>query len=762
MSISNYILYNVDKSTLTVYQFDEVIDALYYQKARVPTEEQVKKYMESPKDKKIGFLFKNSVKAGVNKIKDEISKIDYKVPLYDEYTHNLFIVDRSNVYNRVVHQHYRFPNDALITILKKRLKKYEDKMNDTILKKRERRKLTLMLDFINQFNLEILENTYIKVFYYYSNKVGKDITVCIRPSFMPLFNHIKPFYTRSELINLGLNIGLIKESKTYYDEKRIVELCETVKKNDISSKIILKHHKHIICYDKIGILQYYTLQGSYFLNQYMRGLATGYKNDILEEKTKSISDLIESAPAFDKSYIVYRFVKDDSYLKHLKVGDEYVDSSFISTTRDPFYSMEEYQFGFILIKIKIPKDVVGVALCIETVSNFPKEEEIIFPPKTVLKLNNKDSNVPYYHIDQKYQGLVKTRYEFTYIGKRKLEFPVYKQLDQNKNSQQLINFLHIESGNDQSLKEDVAKFVSRYTDELLQFKTKIGDKVYTMITEIYDSTSAYKDYYAAKTNDGFIIYTFIGNYIGLTVELVEDSDGRAMYVNYYFRHSTIPSENKLEDDDLTQFIGKVAAYFNITTVIIYCTYKSCNFIRNSNTDVTDCNNLFFEGGNYTEDFYDYLKYNKKKYNVTGIKAGFDYEKLNSLHKASPKIVLSKDDRDELYQIYSRMYEPNVKDEDKTVAKFYIWLIETHCQYTKYLTDKLYRLFINDNPFDKDYYVMNTVNFIKGKNLMSTEKLEKKKLVVQSISKIKHPNKNKYRLQINNNSRTYSTRSTRQI
>ena len=55
------------------------------------------------------------------------------------------------------------------------------------------------------------------------------------------------------------------------------------------------------------------------------------RNVDLENQIKLMIRLIRRAPAFDKSHTVYRFIVDDSFLSHLKVGDTYQDVSFMST-----------------------------------------------------------------------------------------------------------------------------------------------------------------------------------------------------------------------------------------------------------------------------------------------------------------------------------------------------------------------------------------------------------------------------------------------
>ncbi len=102
------------------------------------------------------------------------------------------------------------------------------------------------------------------------------------------------------------------------------------------------------------------------------------RNFDLENQIKLMIQLIKNAPALIESHTVYRFVESDTYLRNLIVGDIYQDPSFMSTTRNPFYYKENYAFGFILIKIKLPAKTTGVGLCIEAYSNFPKEEKLYY------------------------------------------------------------------------------------------------------------------------------------------------------------------------------------------------------------------------------------------------------------------------------------------------------------------------------------------------------------------------------------------------
>ena len=244
------ILYNIKNKTLQTVKDRNVMYDLYEQRAVIPTEKHINNYLsKNPSSKIKKFFDKHGIKNGIFKIKQTISKIDYKIPLYHEASKNLYIIHRNSVYNRVVYGHYRFPTNRLIKILKKRKKKldtkvksikkttdmhknlseykkddirYTKKYSDVFLL-REHHKLDLMINFLNSFDIDTLFDTYVKVFYYYANDVGKDITICLRPSFKAYLSHITPYYTRSELINMALNMGIIKQSDKYYDMHETID-----------------------------------------------------------------------------------------------------------------------------------------------------------------------------------------------------------------------------------------------------------------------------------------------------------------------------------------------------------------------------------------------------------------------------------------------------------------------------------------------------------------------------------------------------------
>lgn len=777
--MTHYLLYYKKDDVIKNIKHDDVMDDLYELRATVPSEDNIKDYIKNGTNKEIiKYLKSDTVENVIDRIKKTVSSVNNKIPLYDAYKKNLFIVAKENVYDRVVYQSYRFPDVTLIDILKKKRKdiephvkklstKYnlkEDIQYDVIHKEislqEEYHKLGLMLGFFESFDLETLENTYIKIFYYYANEVGKNITVCVRPSFMPYYIHLKPYYTRSELINLGLNMGIIKPNKTFYTKEKVMELCEKVSKNEITSDTIAKHQEHIIKNDKIGVIQYYSLQGSYFINKYLRNMADySCKNPLLEDIIKSMWELVITAPSFDKPYTLYRFIHDDAYLKHLNIGDKFTDTGFISTTRDPFYRSEVYRFGFILIKINIPAKTRGVGLCIESYSHFPEEQEIVLPPLSILKLDKKDENALYYHTDDIFASKIATRYEFTYMSSEPVSFMDRPLLNSN-NASNIVDFLNIkksESTHPLTVYEKIKLFYNTFVNDIYQFKTKIGKNVMDIVVEWYDSTNAYKKFYGSITNNGFSFYTFKNNYMVFMIEIGEIDNEPYMYVNYYFKYASTNKEVgvcDINDGDFVEFLSKVAYYFGVKNVVLYAEYISCDVGHGK-----ECNNLndskVYRGGNYCVDFYTYLKNGIKRFrndeiniDTTELRPQFSYYELDRLKKISPVEILKKDDRDEIYQIYHKIYKLEYDNKNDNISDFFVWMVDNYCIFVSNLVSKMHRIYStysSSNPFVLDYYILDASRYLYNKGLIM-ELLMPVKNNFQNKDMPIRINKNEYRLQ----------------
>jgi hypothetical protein len=695
------ILYNIEKKNLEFIIPEEILDKIYLLEYKVPNINELKS-----NDKNINKIIDNN-KNIIDDIKNYISNLEYKMPLFDIYTNNIYLINKENIFKRVTYNFYRFPNTFLLNDLEKEynhLKNTIDNTIENIIEKRKVRKYELIIDFMKNFNIKVLEDTYYRMIYKYSEELGKNIIFCKRPSFNKYIHNTTPYYTSTEIINLALNMGMnIKID----DKLNLEELCIKVKENDINYKIISSHQKYVIDTDKLGLCQYYTVRGSYNINSYLRNMTNYFEQNIfLDEIIKPMWELCNNAPAFDKDYIVYRFIKNDNHLSHLKIGDIYQDEGFLSTTRDPFYKSNEYQFGFILMKIKIPKNIKGVALCIESVSHFPEEQEILFSPKSKLKLISRDKNTIYYHTDPNFSSDVKTKYEFEWVGSEepKINKPIFK--DEIKT----IDFLKIKSFSNDNLNNKINYFVENYCDKMNRFNCIIGNNKFLTCFEKYNSIGAYKNFYAMETQNGNSFYSIYKNYLLFFIELGETDRGYEMHVNYYVKYNTLNKEEIYNTEDFINFLSSLAYYFNIESVAIYPEYKPC-FISKKNINQYT--------GNYCVDFYKYLKNNEKKFfvkniNTIELNSVFDYYDLDLLKELDVLKIINKHD-DELYQLYIKYYF--IEFPDNKLADFFIWIIENKCYLIESLINKLNRLYKDKNPFTNDLYILNSYLYLYNRGIV---------------------------------------------
>jgi hypothetical protein len=726
--MENIYLFNIKNNEIENINKDDSMEKIYFLEYRLPTSKEIDEHMDKNTFNKFNLNKSSDIH---NKIKYTLSKIENKVPLYDAYTENIYLINRHNVYNRVMHQHYRFPDKDLIDEIKDKKNKHRGNKNDVI-KDRKNRKVNLMIDFMNNFDADILYDTYVKVFYKYSEHVGKENTVCKNISFLSQFHHMKPYLTRSEIINLALNFDIDIPKDKYLEQDDIMGLCKKIKKFQIDSEVLLQHQIYIIENGNMGLVQYYTLQGSHFMNQYLRGL-TKYisKNDYLENLITPMWNLVNNAPEFDKSYIVYRFIQDDNFLNNLKTGEIYTEKGFMSTTRDPFYRSDLYKFGFILMKIKIPSNRKGVALCLETVSHFPDEQEIIFPPNSKFKLLKIDEECSYYHTEPHYSSKIKTRYEFEWIDNSEISFEKKKE---QKTQYEYIDFLKIKKHASYSLEEKIKFFELNHVNEMYQFKIKLGDNDFTVVAEWYDSTSAYSDFYALNVQNGYSFYTMYKGFLLFFIELGTTDNGNQMHVNYYVKYSSIDSNKIIGDENIMKFFSSIAHYFDMSSIIIYASYMNCNnticeqkggasqrgFSVHKSVSKKE-NTLELMNGSYCVDFYEYFKNNKKKYLNFGLlnvelQPLFSYYDLDILKNSSPSKILKKDDRDELYQLYVKIFKKNKSD---TISEFYLWLKEHKCYLIDQFVNKLDRLEEIKNPFKNDMYVLDASTYLYNRKYINT-------------------------------------------
>lgn len=770
ISQTMFYLYNIELNEIVELK-KNIIDEIYYQRCIFPTEELIEK---AKKTKNAEKYFKSKPYEELHReFKDNLSKIYERIPLYDAVVDNLFIIDKRNVYFRVVFSSYRFPDKDLLRILRKNKTKLDEKIitkniTDPLIK-RKQHKYELMLNFLDNFNLDILYEKYIKVFYLYSSFVGKDLSTCKRKSFNPLFKHLKPYFTRSEIINMGLNQGIKLDPDKYLEPEDISEICEKIEDNEISSEMLLKHNNYITVNDKVGLIQYYTLQGSYFINQYMRKLISyDYKNDKLEEIIKPMWNLVLTAPEFDQSYTLYRFVHDDSHMNSINIGDIYTEKGFLSTTRDPFYRSDLYEFGFVLMKIKIPPGKKGVALCLETLSHFPEEQEIIFPPGSKFKLISRDKDCVYYHTDIDFSSAVKTKYEFEWIGNTEIKFEPRPEI----RIKEPINFLKLENVSTVTLMEKIKFFIKNYVNDLGQFVIKVGDKEYTIICEYFDSTGAYHNLYGLMTTNGLLMYSFRENYFLFFIELGEIEGKHSMVVNFNSTYGGLDTGNTIGDMNFIRLLSEIGYYFEMQIILIYGESLNCtsdlqgenainnittsefgqrefNGEQNANNIMTDSNKNsdYIRSGTYRVDIFKYFTTKKKRYDDINISRsemypGFLYSDLDALMKISPDTILSEKDRDEVYQVYQKVYLSENKK--KTISDFYIWLRHNKCYLLDIFEYKMNRIFGENNPFFNYVYLLDPASFLYNRKLISIYPDYNEYESIINKSKSESVMKNKYR------------------
>jgi hypothetical protein len=670
------MFYNINKHVIQNIKKENVLDQLINNIIRLPTAIEIKKYLTKHTKKK------HNADVIVNELRIGISKLDYKIPLYNPATNQIHLIYQRNVYPRVVFQHFRFPTMKLMKQIKDRLKPVEWKKYHV---------------FLDQFDIDILFSSYTKAFYLSAQEQGQNLTNCIRLSYSKMTKHLTPFYRKQELINLGMNLGILGSDKDITPEKMEI-VCKQVQLRDIPFDVLDSHRKYILAKDRLSLIRFFTLQGSFFMNQHLRSRGLP-KNVRIENEISEMNKLILRSPGLDKQYVLYRFVKDDSMLSHLSKGDIFVDNGFLSTTRNPFYHPEDYEFGFVLIKIKLPKNKIGTCLAIETISLFPGEQEFMLPAGCMLRLDKKHDQCSYYHFDPNMQTMVNKRYEFSMVGS-KLDLGIDRPIPQKLKI--LDPFKDVIENEDQ-LEGRIQKFLVEFANENYQVGMNVeGSKepfIFTM--EWYDGTSAYKQFYSNPSKNGFCMYVIKDHEIVLFIELSRISNNvPVLSVNYPFKF--IPPKFRLAEKTLIDIVSGLAYYFHISTVVIFGSYdQSKNGVQQS---VHVC-----------LDFVDYLESGEKKFKQMSsfvMRSGFLYFKLDDLKEKSPDEILRTYDMDEIYQINQEKKQKNIKD-----LYLYLWKEYPYLVYE--LEKKMKRIYGKKSPFSFPYYVLNSGSYLYQQGLISS-------------------------------------------
>lgn len=709
--LKTYLLYNKQTNSEEYVKENNVIQNLYEGNYKLP----------NLSDRKLKDL------------KIDISKINNYMPLYDIFTSNLYLIKKDDLYNSVFRYNMRFPTQKLLNLLENKYEENKEIIKSTKNKKnidpmilRFNRKYKLIKEFLSNFDLNVYLNTYIKALY--DNKLlGKSITLCSKPYFIPSFTHIRPYYTLDEILCIGLNNKFIDESKIDKEKDDIIittkqknEICEFIQNNSISYEEIVNHHNYIIKNNMIGLIHFYSIQGSYIFNDYLRNNNNNYNCNFINNLINSLNYYIFNSPHLLHDIYVYRFVDSNNFIKDLKIGDTYTDKGFLSTSKSNFYKVDinNNTFGWFLMKIKIPKKFN--ALCIETISNFPKEEEIIIPTNTTLKLKSNNKNNTYYHPNKEIQKKIISVYEFEIVNQEFVKLKTnYNNIIPN-NHINIKDYKNIDTIKSYSNRDLIINFIVNETNDFNLFNFNIGNKKITLCCEEYNSVDIYKPFYAIQTDKGFNIYTFDTkhNMLLFNIEINEV----VMFINYNIKFLDEKYVNYFNSNDFIDFICKLSLKFNIQKVIYYCDYVYCTNIINKN-DISTTYNI---GSSFNYNIYSYLKYNKKKFN--NIKGdykpipAFNYEMLDILENINPLDILTKKNHrlqdNIIYQnfikVYKELYPNKLNCKD-----FYIWLVENKCglidDFIEYL-DKIPE-YENYNPFTYDYYIFFPMEYMIDNNII---------------------------------------------
>ena len=690
------MLLNINNKLVDIKDSD-VLYNLYYKLATLPT----KKLLKSKK---------SNIDKYLSELKIQISKLDNLIPLYDIFSKNIYLIKPEEIYDSVIHLYYR--------PLTKKLYEYLQSIKTD--DKTYKEKLEKNINFMENFDLNVLEETYIKTFYYQSNKIGKNFTLCIKPSFLPFVN-INPYYNRDELINLGLNLKIIKPDETYYDEKRLLQLCDKVSQDDIDSDTLLNHYLFIQFNNLQYYIKYYSFMGSYQMNYYIRN--NSVKDKFIEKNINQFHSIISKSPEFNDTYYVYRLINNDDFLQNVKIGGIFEDKSFMSTSRNPFYNPVRNAFGLILMKIKLPKNKQGVGLCIENYSLFPEEQEIILNPCR-LKLVSKDDTI-YYHTDKKAQRSIKTKYEFIYVEPIPLDI---NKISKNYDSELDIPIIDLYNTKISGVKvEDKLNNFSNLLpliNTCKRFYVEVNKKQYLFSVNKMADKRIYEKFFflqKKKYSENDIIeelyITYQDESTGEILLMIEIKD--VISVNYLQKFTGCNKE--FNDNDLLELISGFSKLFQLYQVVIHPNYKpfstfinikpeEYHYVIDNITDYHQVQKLSANIKIFNNDLMNYLIMKKNRFESINVKMNFKKGLLDKLKNIKVKEVFNEEN----YEIYSLIKKESLANLNELIIFFY--------KNYFYLLDKVItqinKYFDNELILNNLYYVFNSGTYLFEKQIIS--------------------------------------------
>jgi len=631
-------------------------------------------------DKLICDIFDLKIKIK-GKDKEKLSKYQELIPMYDIYSKQIYPIKKLNLHYRLIECDYRFINNEVLKWITQLYEKAKKRNNNVDMEKFKKN-----LEIMENYDIDVLIETSYKTLYQYSPKLGLLISICKRNSFHPFIHHLKPYYTKLELIKLGQNMKLIKnlEIDKLLDEELHYSICKKISLNDVSWEEIKNHTLHIIDSKTISYFTFYSFYGSFLYNRLLR--ENEPFNKFFYDGLNKITKTINSSPKLENDYYVYRFIWDDSFINNLSVGDEFIDYGFLSTTRDPFYNPGlNGKFGLTLIKIYINKDKTNDGLLIENFSLFPKEEEYLLSAYSSLKLINKDDNFKYYHTNETFEKLITKKYEFVYLGNK-------FKLDNIKIKN---NFKIIDNFREYTIEANTRiELFKRFMGESDNIIIKLNNKEYNLFCMFFDSTeqSSYTKFYYNKINNGLLISIYEEGYPYLNIEC-----GNELVVNYINQFYFYNETKKELNEELLDIVLEVSRIFYYKEAKIFYNYR--NF---SEFSIENENKIFYYTNFYNHTLYDYIKNNKKFLNFNFIKNKISWHKLNQ--------ILDNEVSNELKNKYK--FDKKLK----TLKDYLIYIIEENFILYEKFMDDIDNLLLNFK--NNNYFIFETYDKLNNQNRLN--------------------------------------------
>lgn len=512
-----------------------------------------------------------------------------------------------------------------------------------------------------KLNVEIDEteitSRFYKIIYDNHPMLGKQITFCKKPYFLYFINYNNnPYYTKSELHSKNKFFSIKGDN----DET----ICKKLQKVELSKDDITKSFKYITQNNNDRILKYYSFIGAAKINDYLRGIKSKIdsinKNIILK-----MDSIIKDSPNINKDQIVFRFLSDDTFLKTQMENNIFIDKGFVSTTRNPMMENANLNFGKIMMRIYIPKKHSNKFISIESISLFSYEQEIIIARGAKFKLlkQHKIDNIKIY--------------DFELIDIIKKE-----NIDSNDDTHDIdIKYFQV----DNSL-ESVYNDWSYYTT--INFRSdNINEKFYIGYTK---EPKALKRFFYFKKK---ILYLYKLDKNG-NIELFIELSDTNMFINYFmkfFGHSK--KETISEYITRNKIISNIAFMFKVNNVYIN-TIQLPGYIINKNN--LSNNQICFDYYNMIKnnDFniQNFLKMNFPIYYIKSLKK-FELKSEYLLELPSLKIFSDKNKLNNLSDLYIAI----VNKQPSLMIEFYN------------LCFNYFESF--NNPFNKDYYILDHKNMI---------------------------------------------------